>query len=260
MLSFDKLDKVYPNGTQALRQLNLELDEGELVAVIGGSGCGKSTLLRLAAGLDSPSAGQVLLDGQPITGPHPAVGMVFQEPRLLPWLSIADNIGFGIVDLPKAERQERIQRALERIGLAGYGDAWPRELSGGQAQRVAIARALVARPKVILLDEPFSALDAFTRADLQTALLDLWAASRPTLLMVTHDVEEAVILADRVVVMQPQPGRLYAEVRVDLPRPRRRLDDAFIAIERRVLHALDGSLSLARQRASSQANVAAGGW
>ena len=125
---------------------------------------------------------------------------------------------------------------------------------------MAIARALVARPKVILLDEPFSALDAFTRADLQTALLDLWAASRPTLLMVTHDVEEAVILADRVVVMQPQPGRLYAQIKVDLPHPRRRLDDAFIAIERRVLHGLDASLSLARQRASSQANVATGGW
>ncbi len=260
MLTFNQLDKTYPNGTHALQRLDLELAEGELVVVIGGSGCGKSTLLRLAAGLDSPSAGEVLLDGQPITGPHPAVGMVFQEPRLLPWLSIDDNIGFGITALPKPERQERIDRALERIGLAGYGGAWPRELSGGQAQRVAIARALVARPKVILLDEPFSALDAFTRADLQTALLDLWATSRPTLLMVTHDVEEAVMLADRVVVMQPQPGRLYAQVKVDLPRPRRRLDDAFIAIERRVLHALDGSLSLARQRASSQANVATGGW
>lgn len=260
MLTFAKLDKTYPNGTHALQRLDLELAEGELVVVIGGSGCGKSTLLRLAAGLDSPSAGEVLLDGQPITGPHPAVGMVFQEPRLLPWLSIDDNIGFGITSLPKAERQERVGRALERIGLAGYGAAWPRELSGGQAQRVAIARALVARPKVILLDEPFSALDAFTRADLQTALLDLWAASRPTLLMVTHDVEEAVMLADRVVVMQPQPGRLYAQIKVDLPRPRRRLDDAFIAIERRVLHGLDASLSLARQRASSQANVATGGW
>ncbi len=260
MLQFDQLDKTYPNGTHALERIDLELAAGELVAVIGGSGCGKSTLLRLAAGLDRPTGGRVLLDGTPITAPHPAVGMVFQEPRLLPWLTIGDNIAFGIDDLPRAERQERVARALERIGLDGYEQAWPRELSGGQAQRVAIARALVARPKVILLDEPFSALDAFTRAALQTALLDLWAASRPTLVIVTHDVEEAVILADRVVVMQPEPGRVFTEIRVDLPRPRRRLDDAFIAVERRVLHALDGSLSLARQRASSQANVAAGGW
>jgi sulfonate transport system ATP-binding protein len=260
MLSFDQLDKTYPNGTHALSRVTLDLDEGELVAVIGGSGCGKSTLLRLAAGLDRPSDGQVLLDGTAITGPHAAVGVVFQEPRLLPWLRIKDNIGFGIRSLPREERDGRIARALERIGLEGYGDSWPRELSGGQAQRVAIARALVTRPKVLLLDEPFSALDAFTRASLQTALLDLWATGKPTLVIVTHDVEEAVILADRVVVMQPEPGRLFAEIRVDLPRPRRRLDDAFIAIERRVLHALDGSLSLARQRASSQANVAIGGW
>ena len=260
MLTFDQLDKTYPNGAHALERIDLQLEAGELVAIIGGSGCGKSTLLRLAAGLDQPTGGRVVLDGTAITAPHSAVGMVFQEPRLLPWLTISDNIAFGINDLPKAEREDRVTRALERIGLAGYGGRWPRELSGGQAQRVAIARALVARPKVLLLDEPFSALDAFTRADLQTALLDLWAASRPTLLMVTHDVEEAVMLADRVVVMQPQPGRLYAQIQVDLSRPRRRLDDAFIAIERRVLRALDGSLSLARQRASSQANVATGGW
>ena len=260
MLSFAQLDKTYPNGTHALAGIDLELDSGELVAVIGGSGCGKSTLLRLAAGLEQPTGGRVLLDGTPITAPHPAVGVVFQEPRLLPWLRIKDNIGFGIRHLGKDERAARIERALQRIGLTGYGEAWPRELSGGQAQRVAIARALVTRPKVLLLDEPFSALDALTRASLQTALVDLWAAAEPTLVIVTHDVEEAVILADRVIVMQPEPGRLFAEIRVDIPRPRRRLDDAFIAIERRLLHALDGSLSLARQRASSQAQVAVGGW
>ena len=260
MLSFEQLDKTYPNGTHALAGIDLQLAAGELVAVIGGSGCGKSTLLRLAAGLDRPTGGRVLLDGAPITTPHPAVGVVFQEPRLLPWLKISDNIAFGIRHLAREERAGRVERALERIGLAGYGEAWPRELSGGQAQRVAIARALVTRPKVMLLDEPFSALDAFTRAALQTALLDLWATAEPTLVIVTHDVEEAVILADRIVVMQPEPGRVFSEIRVDIPRPRRRLDDAFIAIERRVLHALDGSLSLARQRASSQANVAIGGW
>ncbi|HRY22983.1 MAG: ABC transporter ATP-binding protein [Geminicoccaceae bacterium] len=260
MLRFDQIEKIYPNGTHALTHLSLELDAGEIVAVIGGSGCGKSTLLRLAAGLDRPSSGTVSVEDTVITTPHEAVGIVFQEPRLLPWLDVAGNIGFGLTHLPRAERHERVVRALERIGLAGYESAWPRELSGGQAQRVSIARALVARPKVLLLDEPFSALDAFTRADLQHALLALWEASRPTLALVTHDVEEAILLADRVVVMQPSPGRVFKEIRIDLPRPRHRLDDAFIAIERRVLHALDGSLGLARQRASTQANVAVGGW
>ncbi len=260
MLRFDRVDKVYPNGTHALSQLSLGLDPGEIVAVIGGSGCGKSTLLRLAAGLDGPSSGRVMVGETAVTAPHPAVGIVFQEPRLLPWLDVAGNIGFGLAHLPRFERDARTGRALERIGLAGYGQAWPRELSGGQAQRVAIARALVARPEVLLLDEPFSALDAFTRADLQQALLALWESDRPTLLLVTHDVEEAILLADRVVVMQPSPGRVFREIRPALPRPRHRLDDAFIAIERRVLHALDGSLGLARQRASTQANVAVGGW
>src|SRR5690606_9477949 len=144
---------------------------------------------------------------------------------------------------PKAERKERVERVLARIGLAGYGPRWPRELSGGQAQRVAIARALAAQPKVLLLDEPFSALDAFTRASLQDALLSLWTALKPTLLIVTHDVDEAVVLADRIVVMQPHPGRIFADIPVDLPRPRDRLSDGFVEAERKVLRALDGSLA-----------------
>ena len=132
--------------------------------------------------------------------------MVFQEPRLLPWLKIADNAGFGLAALDEATRRERVKRVLDRIGLGGYGEAWPRELSGGQAQRVAIARALVPQPKVLLLDEPFSALDPFTRASLQEALLSLWAAQKPTLVIVTHDIEEAIVLADRIAVMRPSPG------------------------------------------------------
>ncbi|WP_137387629.1 ABC transporter ATP-binding protein [Rhodoligotrophos defluvii] len=244
MLTIDTLSKIYPNGAHALGGVSLSVDAGEIVAVIGGSGCGKSTLLRLIAGLDKPSGGTVEVDGSVIEKPHPAVGMVFQEPRLLPWLTIARNIGFGLTDLPAAERDERVNRALARIGLAGYGAHWPRELSGGQAQRVAIARALVAQPKVLLLDEPFSALDAFTRLSLQDALLALWAAQRPTLLMVTHDVQEAVALADRIVVMQPHPGRIFTDIPVDLPRPRDRLSDEFFRRERMVLKALDGSLAV----------------
>lgn len=243
MLTLRALTRTYPNGVNAPGGIDLTIGDGEIVVVVGGSGCGKSTLLRLIAGLDRPSSGSIILDERPITEPHPAVGVIFQEPRLLPWLSVADNIGFGLGDLPRPERQERIERALHRIGLPDYGRHWPRELSGGQAQRVAIARALVTQPKVLLLDEPFSALDAFTRASLQDALLALWAAQTPTLLLVTHDVQEAVTLADRIIVMQPRPGRIFAEIPVKLPRPRDRLSDDFFRIERKVLRALDGSLN-----------------
>ena len=172
------------------------------------------------------------------------IGIIFQEPRLLPWLTVADNVGFGIEDRPKQERTERVGR-LERVGLADKAEIWPRELSGGQAQRVAIARALVPRPEVLLLDEPFSALDAFTRVDLQDHLLDLWAEIKPTLILVTHDVEEAIVLADRIVVMRPRPGQIAEEIEIDLPRPRDRQSAAFDFAKRRVLAALDRSLDRA---------------
>src|SRR6202044_3734219 len=222
MLSLERVGKTYPNGVHALGSVTLDVELGEIVAVVGGSGCGKSTLLRAISGLDPPSDGAVVLDGERITQPHEKIGIIFQEPRLLPWLKVADNVGFGLGSRPKAERAQRVAAALERVGLSDKAKMWPRELSGGQAQRVAIARALVPRPQVLLLDEPFSALDAFTRADLQDHLLDLWADFKPTLVMVTHDVEEAVVLADRVMVMRPQPGRIFEEIEVDLPRPRDR--------------------------------------
>jgi sulfonate transport system ATP-binding protein len=167
---------------------------------------------------------------------------VFQEPRLLPWLTVADNVGFGLADRPRAERDQRVAAQLARVGLSEKANAWPRELSGGQAQRVAIARALVTRPEVLLLDEPFSALDAFTRVDLQDHLLDLWADTKPTLIVVTHDVDEAIVLADRVMVMRPRPGRLMDEIITDMPRPRDRNSAAFDFAKRRVMTALDRSL------------------
>jgi sulfonate transport system ATP-binding protein len=242
MLQVESVEKVYPNGVRALGGVDLVVGAGEIVAVIGGSGCGKSTLLRLAAGLDAPSTGRVTVDGTVIVAPHPAVGIVFQEPRLLPWLTVGRNVAFGLGHLPAAERDRRITAALTRVGLADYIDRWPRELSGGQAQRVALARSLVPRPSVLLLDEPFSALDAFTRASLQDHLLDLWADFEPTMVLVTHDVEEALVLADRVVVMQPRPGRIAAIVPVELPRPRDRLSPELEALKRRVLTALDHSI------------------
>jgi len=242
MLILDRVSKTYPNGVQALGGVTLEVALGEIVAVIGGSGCGKSTLLRAISGLDPATEGVIALDGESIKAPHEKIGIIFQEPRLLPWLKVADNVGFGLGDRPKSERRQRVAAALNRVGLADKAAMWPRELSGGQAQRVAIARALVPRPEVLLLDEPFSALDAFTRADLQDHLLDLWADAKPTLILVTHDVDEAIVLADRVLVMRPRPGRIFAEVEVDLPRPRDRQSAAFDFVKRRLLVALDRSL------------------
>jgi len=242
MLALANVGKTYPNGTRALDGVTLAVKPGEIVAIVGGSGCGKSTLLRVVSGLDHPSLGAVTLDDDMITAPHEKIGLVFQEPRLLPWLSVADNVGFGLEDRPKAERNARIRAQLDRVGLADKANVWPRELSGGQAQRVAIARAFVTRPEVLLLDEPFSALDAFTRVDLQDHLLDVWADQKPTLVIVTHDVEEAIVLADRVIVMRSRPGRLYEEIVTDLARPRDRQSAAFDFAKRRVLAALDRSL------------------
>jgi sulfonate transport system ATP-binding protein len=245
MLNIARVGKTYDNDVRALDGVSLDVTPGEIVAVVGGSGCGKSTLLRLVSGLDNPTEGKVALDGDAITSPHEKIGIVFQEPRLLPWLTVAGNVGFGLADRPRAERTERVAQALDRVGLSDKATVWPRELSGGQAQRVALARALVMRPEVLLLDEPFSALDAFTRADLQDHLLDLWADFRPTLVVVTHDVDEAVVLADRIIVMRPKPGRVFAEIAVDLPRPRDRHSAAYDFAKRRVLAALDHSLNRA---------------
>jgi sulfonate transport system ATP-binding protein len=258
MLVLDRIGKTYPNGVHALGGVSLTVGLGEIVAVIGGSGCGKSTLLRAIGGLDPASEGTILLDGERITAPHEKIGIIFQEPRLLPWLKVAGNVGFGLGERPRPERAERVAAALKRVGLADKASVWPRELSGGQAQRVAIARALVPRPEVLLLDEPFSALDAFTRTDLQDHLLDLWTDAKPTLILVTHDVEEAIVLADRILVMGARPGRIFDEIGVELPRPRDRQSAAFDFAKRRVLSALDRSLDRAATGAGDEPKAAAG--
>ncbi|MCC8938216.1 ABC transporter ATP-binding protein [Bradyrhizobium sp. Arg68] len=260
MLALKDVGKTYPNGVHALERFSAEIQLGEIIAIIGGSGCGKSTLLRAIAGLDRATSGAVILDNAVITSPHAKIGIIFQEPRLLPWLTVADNIGFGLADLPAEVRRERIAAALARVGLADKADAWPRELSGGQAQRVAIARALVPQPEVLLLDEPFSALDAFTRRDLQDHLLDLWADTRPTLILVTHDVDEAVVLADRVLVMRPRPGRLFQEITINLARPRDRKSELFDNFKRRVLTALDRSLDRAVRDPADKSNAGEAMW
>ena len=258
MLALNRVGKTYPNGVRAVDSVSLDVELGEIVVVVGGSGCGKSTLLRAIAGLDTPTQGTVVLDNVPITAPHEKIGIVFQEPRLLPWLTVAGNVGFGLEHRPKKERDARVAAQLARVGLTDKAGVWPRELSGGQAQRVALARALVTRPEVLLLDEPFSALDAFTRTDVQDHLLDLWADGKPTLLVVTHDVDEAVVLADRVVVMRPHPGRIEDEIAVDLPRPRDRQSAAFDFAKRRALAALDRSLGRVASVDDRETRTAAG--
>ena len=223
MLVIEHVGKTYANGVHALDDVSFSVAPGEIVAVIGGSGCGKSTLLRAISGLDTPSQGRVLLDGQPVTKPHEKIGIVFQEPRLLPWLSVSRNVGFGLENRPEVERGALVNAALSRVGLLDKAGMWPRELSGGQAQRVAIARALVPRPEVLLLDEPFSALDAFTRVSLQDHLLDLWSYFKPTLVLVTHDVDEAIVLADRIMAVAEELSLLapaaFAQTKTQLRQP-----------------------------------------
>jgi sulfonate transport system ATP-binding protein len=247
MLGLTNVCKTYPNGVHALDGVTLNVAPGEIVAVVGASGCGKSTLLRIICGLDRPTVGRVALDGTGIEGPREEIGIVFQEPRLLPWLPVDRNVGFGLESRPSRERADLIGAQLARVGLGEKADVWPRELSGGQAQRVSLARALIMRPQVLLLDEPFSALDAFTRVDLQDHLLDLWADGKPTLVVVTHDVDEAVVLADRIVVMRPRPGRVLAEIASGLPRPRDRQSAGFDHAKRRILAALYHSRDRATQ-------------
>ena len=260
MLRLDRLSKTYSDGTRALSAIDLAVAPSEIVALVGGSGCGKTTLLRLIAGLDRPSDGTIRLADEPITEPHPGVGLVFQEPRLLPWLSVDDNVGFGLAHLSKAEQRERTSHALAKVGLAAQGGRWPKDLSGGQQQRVAIARAFVAEPRLLLLDEPFSALDAFTRASLHEHLLTLWEESRPMVVLVTHDVAEAVTLADRVLVMRPRPGRIDDEIAVTAARPRDRSSAVFERAGRRVLASLDQSLRPADKGAVDAPNGAALWW
>jgi len=206
--------KRYGQGAQSrliLSDISLRLAAGEVLSLVGASGCGKSTLLRIVAGLERDYEGQVLLDGQPLRGSSPEIGYVFQEPRLFPWLSVARNVGF---DVGQGYDAARVSALLAEVGLAGHEDRLPKQLSGGQAQRVAIARALYTRPRLLLLDEPFSAVDAFTRIKLQDLIVRLAQAHGSSLLLVTHDVDEAVLLSDRVLVMEAAPGRVVREVPV----------------------------------------------
>ncbi|AJO75947.1 ABC transporter ATP-binding protein [Pseudomonas chlororaphis] len=243
IVSFNQVGKSFAvagGELEAIREFNLEIAEGEFVAIVGSSGCGKSTLLRLLIGLDTQFRGEIRVDGKAVTGIGGERGIVFQEHRLFPWLTVEENIGLGLVNEPlsAAERQTRIADFIELVGLRDFTRAYPHQLSGGMAQRVAIARGLVASPRILLLDEPFGALDALTRQQMQDELLAIRERARITTVLVTHDVEEAIFLADRVVVMEPRPGRIKRVVDIALPHPRQRSGFDFHQLREELLHEL----------------------
>lgn len=208
--------------TLALQPTDLDIKRNDFVTILGPSGCGKSTLLRIVAGLDRPTSGTVTLDGQTVQRPGPDRGMVFQSYTLFPWLSIRDNVGFGLREkgVPEKQKREIVDSYIDKVGLRGFENHWPKQLSGGMQQRTAIARALANDPKILLLDEPFGALDNQTRGLMQELLLGIWEREQKTVLFVTHDIEEAIFMANRVVTMTARPGRIKSITPVDIPYPR----------------------------------------
>jgi NitT/TauT family transport system ATP-binding protein len=238
LVEIGHLNHVYRQGGAdhgVLDDVNLTLRDNEIVALLGRSGCGKSTLLRIIAGLMPATSGTVAIEGEPVTAPAPQVAMVFQSFALFPWLTVLENVEIGLEaqGIHLDERRQRAIAAIDLIGLAGYESAFPKELSGGMRQRVGLARALVVHPKVLLMDEPFSALDVLTAETLRTDILDLWCEGRMpirSILMVTHNIEEAVLMCDRILVFSSNPGRILAEIKVDLPQPRNRLEPNFRAL------------------------------
>lgn len=233
-LSFEAVTKRFTPGgadeTLALDHVDFNVHDHEIVTLVGRSGCGKTTLLNLAAGFLKPTEGRVLIDGAPIQGPGLDRGVVFQEGALFPWLTALQNIEFGprMEKVPRRERRARARELLALVGLERFGDRYPRQLSGGMQQRVAIARALATDPDVLLMDEPFGALDELTRTEMQKELLELWQRTRKTIVFVTHSIIEAVYLSDRVLVLTPHPGRLQDEFSIDLERPRDRATPEFM--------------------------------
>ena len=224
-LAVETVSKAFPGlrrgpPTRALEPIDLAVADNDFISILGPSGCGKSTLLRIVAGLEAPSTGRVLVDGRAVASPGPDRGMVFQSYTLFPWLR--ENICFGLREkgVPQAEQDRIAARFLDRVGLRGFEDHYPKMLSGGMQQRTALARALANDPKILLLDEPFGALDHQTRALMQELLLGIWEADRTTVLFVTHDIDEAIFMANRVAVMTARPGRVKSDVRIDLPHPR----------------------------------------
>lgn len=246
MIRFDRLEQTFPLGADefvALNGVDLDVADGEFVTLVGPSGCGKSTMLNVAAGLLEPTGGRVIVDGRPVDGPSPRTGMIFQQYALFPWLTVRKNVEFGLrlAGVKADQRRTIVDHYLDLVGLSNFADSLPKTLSGGMKQRCAIARAYAVNPEILLMDEPFGALDALTRVHLQDQLMQTWMRERRTVLFVTHDVDEAVYLASRVVVMAARPGRIHEVVDVNLPYPRTeqvRLSPEFAELRARVWEAV----------------------
>jgi ABC-type nitrate/sulfonate/bicarbonate transport system ATPase subunit len=245
-LQVRQLSKAFPYKDKpllAFEAIDLHLQANELVCIVGASGCGKSTLLKIIAGLMPPTTGDILVDGDRVPGPGADRGMVFQNYTLFPWLTVANNIGFGLElkGISRTDRQQKIAYYLEVVGLTRFAQAYPKQLSGGMKQRVAIARALANEPAVLLMDEPFGALDAQTKEQMQLFLHELWRQTHTTILMVTHDVEEAIFLSQRIYIMSAHPGRIQAEIAIPFPEERPldiKLDTEFVQIKRQIVQQL----------------------
>ena len=236
--SFAKVEK--EGITNALGNIDLTMHDGEFISLVGSSGCGKSTILRLIAGLIPPTMGTLMVNGEEITGPDPSRGMVFQKPTLFPWLTVEKNISFSLRMQNKFKgNEEEVERMLKVIGLEEFRDDYPGQLSGGMAQRVALVRTLINHPKILLLDEPLGALDAFTRMNMQDEILDIWKKRKQLVVMVTHDVDEAIYMGTRVIAMEANPGQIKADIPIELPYPRDRSSAEFVGYRNQILGLLN---------------------
>lgn len=244
-LKLDKVSKSFASSdsrndiTHALSSISLEVHDGEFISIVGPSGCGKSTILRLVAGLIVPTTGKLTLNDVPIEGPDPNRGMVFQKPTLFPWLTVKDNVTFSLRMQKKTEGcEEKAEKLIRMADLTEFENAYPHQLSGGMAQRVALIRTMINQPQVFLLDEPLGALDAFTRMNMQDELLNMWNQTRHIMMMVTHDIDEAIYMGTRVLVMMPRPGRLAQDITIDLPYPRNRTSSKFMEYRKQIMETL----------------------
>ena len=243
VLTIENVNRLYDDGerqVEALKDINLELKRGEFVSIIGASGCGKTTLLRLIAGLDNINTGSVLFNGEPVKAPNYKRGYIFQQHNLFPWLTVEQNVAAGLKARHVFQKnKDKIQKYIDLVGVTGFEKSYPHQLSGGMSQRVAIARALINEPELLLLDEPMGALDSFTRADIQDKLLEIREKKNLTMLLVTHDVDEAIYMSDRIVIMTPRPGKISEIIDVNIPHPRNRGGAEFLALRRSLLDRFD---------------------
>ena len=235
--SFSRVDST--EVTNAVTDVNVSMYNGEFVSLVGTSGCGKSTILRMIAGLIAPTTGEITINGDKITAPGPDIGMVFQKPTLFPWLTVEDNVAFSLKMQGKLkEGMEDVHRLINVIGLEKFKKDYPGQLSGGMAQRVALARAMISKPGILLMDEPLGALDAFTRMNMQNEILDMWQVNKQLVVMVTHDIDEAIHMSSRILVMEAHPGRIREEIKIDMDYPRNRSSSSFVEYRNHILDLL----------------------